>query len=185
MEKVGLGEGDVQFVSVPVQNVSSALEKGQIFAGHIYDPFLDDAIKKGFKILSTSADVPGIITGGLAFHSDLVNQKPQDIQNIIKSMDEAKKDYDKNKEQDINIMSQKTGFSIDKIREGLDKDKLLDLSYNIKNSFNKNLNDTTSLYKLGNDIEKFYAERGVISNYINIEDLLDPDFINALIKVSS
>ena len=34
LEKVGLGEGDVQFVNVPVQNVTSALQKGQIFAGH-------------------------------------------------------------------------------------------------------------------------------------------------------
>jgi len=182
LEKVGLGEGDVQFVNVPVQNVTSALQKGQIFAGHTFDPFVDDATKRGYKILSTSADVPGIITGALVFHSDLVQQRPQDIQNIIKSMDEAKKDYDKNKEQDIEIMSQKTGFSKDNIMQGLNKDQLLDLSFNVQKSFNRNLNQTTSLYKLGNEIEKFYAERGVISNYINIDELLDADFVNALIK---
>ena len=54
LEKVGLSEGDVQFVDVPVQNVTSALQKGQIFAGHTYEPFISDAVKKGFKILFTA-----------------------------------------------------------------------------------------------------------------------------------
>lgn len=46
----------------------------------------------------------------LAFHSDIVEQRPFDIQNIIKSSIEAKVDYDKNKDQDISIMSQKSGL---------------------------------------------------------------------------
>jgi ABC-type nitrate/sulfonate/bicarbonate transport system substrate-binding protein len=34
LEKAGLTEGDVEFVNMPVQNVSTALEKGEIYAGH-------------------------------------------------------------------------------------------------------------------------------------------------------
>jgi NitT/TauT family transport system substrate-binding protein len=182
IEKVGLTEGDVQFADIPVQNVTTALQKGQIFAGHIYAPFISDAIKKGFKILSTGADVPGVITTVLSFHSDIVQQRPQDIQNIVKSMIEAEEDFDKNKEQDISIMALKSGLSKDKIIEGINKANLLDLEYNIKNSMNKNSNQTTSLYVSGNDVAKFYAERGVISEYPNIDDLVDPQFVNALVK---
>jgi NitT/TauT family transport system substrate-binding protein len=47
---------------------------------------------------------------------------------------------------------------------------------------NKNSNQTTSLYVSGNDVAKFYAERGVISEYPNIDDLVDPQFVNALVK---
>jgi NitT/TauT family transport system substrate-binding protein len=182
IEKIGLTEGDVQFADISVQNVSTALQKGQIFAGHLYEPFITDAIKKGFKILSTGADVPGIITTVLSFHSDIVQQRPQDIQNIVKSMIEAEEDFDKNKETDISIMALKSGLSKDKIIEGINKANLLDLDYNIKNSMNKNSNQTTSLYVSGNDVAKFYAERGVISEYPNIDDLVDPQFVNALIK---
>ena len=67
----------------------------------------------------------------------------------------------------------------------MDKAILLDLNYNIKNSFNKTSNQATSLYKTGNDIERFYAERGVISDYFNIDDLLDPQFVNAVITETS
>jgi NitT/TauT family transport system substrate-binding protein len=182
LEKAGLTEGYVQFVDVPVQNISEQLQKGNIFAGHVYTPFISDATKKGFKILSTGADVSGTITNVLAFHSDIVQQRPQDIQNIVKSMIEAKADYDKNKEQDISIISLKSGLSKDQIVEGINNVKLLDLKYNIQNSMNKTSTNTTSLYVSGKDIVKFYVERGVISEYPNINDLIDPQFVDALLK---
>jgi NitT/TauT family transport system substrate-binding protein len=182
LEKAGLTEGDAEFVDVPVQNISEELQKGNIFAGHTFDPFADDAIKKGFKVLSTGADVPGTITSVLAFHSDIVQQRPQDIQNIVKSMIEAKQDYDNNKEHDISIMSLKSGLSKDKIIEGINNVKLLDLNYNIQNSMNRTSNSTTSLFASGKDIAKFYTDRGVISEYPNIEDLVDSQFVNSLVK---
>jgi NitT/TauT family transport system substrate-binding protein len=46
LEKVGLGEGDVQFVNVAGPNTSSALDTGEIDAGHTYSPFLEEATSK-------------------------------------------------------------------------------------------------------------------------------------------
>ena len=182
LEKVGLSEGDVQFVDIPAQNVTSALQKGQIFAGTTYTPFISDALKKGFKVLFFAGNIPGTMTDVLAFHSDIVQQRPLDIQNIVKSIIEAKADYNKNKEQDISIMSLKSGLSKDKIVEGINSDKLLDLEYNNQNSMNRSSVNVTSLYVSGKDIAKFYSERGVISESPSIDDLIDPQFVNALDK---
>jgi len=182
LEKIGLNEGDVGFVNVPAQNVTSALQKGKIFAGATYEPFVSDAVKKGFKVLYFVGNIPGTLTDVLAFHSDIVQQRPQDIQNIVKSLIEAKADYDNNKEQDIAIMALKSGLSKEQILEGIDNVHVLDLNYNLLHSMNKNSNQTTSLYISGNDIGKFYAERGVISEYPNVDELIDPQFVNALIK---
>ena len=185
LENAGLEEGDVQFVNVPAQNTSQALQKDQIFAGHTYAPFLSNALKKGYKILSTGATIPGIITNVMAFHSSIVEQRPQDIQNIIRSMDEAKADYDKNKDQDIAIMSLKSGLSKAAIIEGMENAKIFDLNYNHQTSMNKNSNQTSSLYVSGNYIAKFYAERGVISEYPNIDEIVDSKFVDALLKGNS
>jgi NitT/TauT family transport system substrate-binding protein len=182
LEKVGLSEGDVEFVDVPAQNVTSALQKGEIFAGTTYTPFIYDALEKGFKVLFFAGNIRGTITDVMAFHSDIVQQRPQDIQNIVKSIIEAKADFDKNKEQDISIMSLKSGFSKEQIAEGIDNVKLLDLNYNIQKSMNKSSTNATSLYVSGNDIAKFYAERGVISEYPNIDDMVDPQFVVALFE---
>jgi NitT/TauT family transport system substrate-binding protein len=185
LENAGLEEGDVQFVNVPAQNTTQALQKDQIFAGHTYAPFLSDALKKGYKILSTGATIPGIITNVMAFHSSIVEQRPQDLQNIIRSMDEAKADYDKNKGQDVAIMSLKSGLSKAEIIEGMENAKIFDLNYNHQTSMNKNLNQTSSLYISGNYIAKFYAERGVISEYPNIDEIVDSKFVDALLKDNS
>jgi NitT/TauT family transport system substrate-binding protein len=182
LEKVGLNEGDVEFVIVPVQNVSEAIQKGQIIAGYTHDPFIEDATKNGVKVLSSAADVPGLITTVLAFHSDIVEQRPSDIQNIILSLIEAKVDYDKNKDQDISIMSQKSGLGKSEIIQGLKNAHLLDLTYNHQNSMDRNSNQSTSLYKTGNDIVKFYAQRGIISEYPNINDLVYPQFVTRLVE---
>ena len=172
----------MEFVDVPAQSVTSALQNGQIFAGATYEPFVSDAVENGFKILYFAGNIPGTLTDVLAFHSNIVQQRPQDIQNIVKSMIEAKADYDKNKEQDISIMASKSGLSKDQIIEGINNAKLWDLNYNNQNSMNRTSTNTTSLYVSGNYFAKFYSERGVISEYPNIDDLVDAQFITALFK---
>ena len=181
LEKVGLDEGDVEFVNIRGPNISDALKKSEISAGHIYDPYMSDTLKDGFKILSTGAIVPGVMTTVLVFHSDIVDQRPMDIQNIIKSLIEAKEDYDKNKEQDIEIMSVNTGINKTEIINGMDAAKLLDVDYNTQFSMNKELNTTASLFNSGNSIAKFFAERGVISEYPNLEYIIEPKFVNELL----
>jgi NitT/TauT family transport system substrate-binding protein len=54
------------------------------------------------------------------------------------------------------------------------------LNYNIQNSMNKRLNQTISLYVSSDYIAKFYAERGVISEYPNIDDIVEPKFVTTL-----
>ena len=181
LENVGLSEGDVEFVNILGQNIPEALVNNEIVAGHVYEPFVIEGVKKGFKVLSTGADIPGIITNVLAFHSEIVEQRPIDIQNIIKSLIEAKEDYDKNPGQGVEIMSSRSGLSKDLIVEGLNNVKFTDLDYNDRFSMNKGLNETLSLYSSGNSIAKFYAERGVISEYPNIEDIIEPKFVNELL----
>ncbi len=185
LENVGLAEADVEFVNILGQNIPEALVNNEIVAGHVYEPFIIEGVKKGLKILSTGADIPGIITNVLVFHSDIAEQRPMDIQNIIKSLIEAKEDYDKNSEQDIEIMSSKSGLSKNLIVEGLNNVKFTDLDYNTQFSMNKGLNDTLSLYYSGNSIADFYAERGVISEYPVIENIVEPKFVNELLMQNS
>ena len=89
LELSGLKEGDVEFVNVPAQNVTRALEHGDIESGHSYQPYTTEALKKGYKTLFTAGTVPGLITDVLVFRSSIVEQRPKDIEAIIKSIVEA------------------------------------------------------------------------------------------------
>lgn len=180
LENIGLSESDVEFENILGKDIPDAVVSGQIVAGHVYEPFITEGIKKNLNVLSTGADVPGTITNVLVFHSEIVEQRFQEVMNIIKSLIEAKEDFDRNAAEDIEIMSAKSGLNKTLIEEGLNNVKFLDLDYNSQFSMNNKLNETLSLYDSGNSIGKFYAERGVISEYPDIENIVDPRFVKDL-----
>lgn len=182
LEKVGLEEGDVEFVNIPSQNLVQALDNGTVYAGHIYEPFSSVATSKGYNILSTGADIPGTITNVLAIHSETSNIYTDQIELLIESFVDAKEYYEKNKEDALSIMSSNSGIDSSAIERALKSVILLDLQYNNNKSFNRTLNDTSSLFFSGNNISHFFAERGVISNYPNLEELIEERFVDFLLQ---
>jgi NitT/TauT family transport system substrate-binding protein len=182
LEKAGLNEGDVEFVDVPAQNVTQALEKGEIVAGHTYEPYTSEALKKGYKILFTAGSIPGIINTVLAFRSDVVEQRPSDIQAIVKSLVESEDYYTNNKADALKIMSLKSGIGESDIVSGFDGIRILYLSDNINTAMNSKSNDTASLYVTGNEISTFFVNRGQISDVPDIAKIIDPGFAVVLFK---
>jgi NitT/TauT family transport system substrate-binding protein len=182
LEKAGLNEGDVEFVDVPAQNVTRALEKGEIIAGHTYEPYTLEALKKGYKILFTAGSIPGLLNTVLAFRSDVVEQRPHDIQAIVKSLVEAEHYYMSNRTDALKIMSLKSGISESDIVAGFDGIRILSLSDNVNTAMNSKSNDTTSLYVTGNEIANFFVNRGQMSDLPDIAKIIDPVFAEVLFK---
>jgi len=180
LEKVGLGEGDVGIAPVAAQNVTQELEKGTIVAGHIYRPYTTEALKKGYKILFAAGTIPGVITDVLAFRSDIVEQRPQEIQGIIKSIIEAQTYYENNKEESLKIMSNKSGIGEQEIKNGLDSVTLPSLKENVFDLMDSKSNKPTSLYTSGKYITEFFLNRGQMDGYPDFSQIVDSDFVNAL-----
>ena len=178
LELSGLKEGDVEFVNVPAQNVTRALEQGDIESGHSYQPYTTEALKKGYKALFTAGTVPGLITDVLVFRSSIVEQRPKDIEAIIKSIVEAQEYYVNNKADAIKIMSMKSGIGENEIMNGLDSVALPSLKENINIALNSSINETTSLYGSGKEITEFYTNRGQISQYPDLNQIIDSTFAN-------
>ena len=176
LEKVGLREGDVEFVNIPAQNVTLELEKGTIVAGHTHLPYTT----KGYKILFTAGEIPGVITDVLAFRSLIIEQRPQEIQAIIKSIIEAQSYYQNNKEESLKIMSSKSGVGVQEIKNGLDSVTLPSLKENFVNVMNNKSNEPTSLYSSGKYISEFFVNKGQISEYPDLNQIVDPSFAKAL-----
>jgi NitT/TauT family transport system substrate-binding protein len=174
LEKVGLGEGDVEIASVPVQNVTQQLEDGRI------DAIIFNNLKKGYQILFAAGSIPGTITDVLVFRSDVIQQRPQDIQAVIKSIIEAQSYYEAHKPESLKIMSSKSGISEQGIKNGLDSVTLPSLKENFVNVMNNKSHEPTSLYSSGKYISEFFLNRGQISDYPDYKQIIDPDFVNAL-----
>lgn len=80
-------------------------------------------------------------------------------------------------------MSTKSGISESDIVSGFDGIRMLSLSDNINTALNSKSNQTASSYVTGNEISKFFVNRGQISDLPNIVELIDLTFAEVLFKV--
>ncbi len=128
----------------------------------------------------TAGQLPGLITTVLAFRSNIVDQRPQDVQAVLSSFIEAEQYYDSHREDALNIMSSKSGVSTQDIIQNLDEIKVNSLKENSLLAMNNKSNETTSLYALGNSMAGFFVDRELMDQYPNFTKLIQPKFVTAL-----
>ncbi|NDB32947.1 MAG: hypothetical protein EB150_07360 [Nitrososphaeria archaeon] len=177
LEKSGLSENDVNFAVIPAHEVLSALENGQIDAGHTWEPTKSDAVKKGYMVLFSGGQIPGTITSTLVFNSKIIEERPDDIMAIVKSMIAAQEYRDLNWKESMIIMADAEGLLASDIESGFDGMNSLDLKENLYAFTNSN--STESLYNSGNFIIEHYKKNGK-TNIPPIDDIIEPRFINKL-----
>ena len=174
----GLDESTVRFKMVPAQEVLTALEQGRIDAGHTWQPTTSKALAKGYKILSTAGDIPGIITDVLAFSAKVIEQRPKDIQAVVKSMLEALAFVTAHKAEAVAIMAKAEGMSREEMASGLSGVFHLDLPGNIAAMTRSQ--SPTSLYGSGEFIVRFLLSRGQLNHTLDLDQVIDARFVKAL-----
>jgi len=179
LEKAEIKESDVQFQDVPGTDVLNAMEAGKIDGGHTWEPVTSQALNKGYKILCKASDTPGIITDVLAFNAKIVEERPDDVQRVVKSLLEAKDFLNSNKDEAIDIMAKAEGLDRAEIERGLKSDvHMLDLNENIEAM--KKSPEAATLYASLKVITDFYVKRGLISEAQVTEGIIEPKFIEGI-----
>ena len=178
LEEHGLDESMVFFDVVPPSDVLTALESGQIDAGHTWEPITSRALAKGYKILSQAGDIPGIITDILSFNAQVIEQRPQDIQAVVKSLLEAHAFVIAHKEESMTIMAEAEGMSKEEMSSGFDGVSHLNITNNI-NSMSRS-KATFSLYGSGEFIIQYLLRRGQLRQIPNLDEMIDARFVKAL-----
>jgi len=176
LENAGLKESDAQFENIPAQDVLTALESGEIDAGHTWEPVKSEALKKGYKIIAKASDTYGILTDVLAFNSGVIEERPVDIQAIVKSMLEARDFVYSDREEALQIMAAAEDMGKEEMSNGIMGIHQPDITDNIK-AFAKS-EEITSLYGSGQIIAKFYLERGQLSSIPDFDEIIEPNFVN-------
>ncbi|HHT9113446.1 MAG: ABC transporter substrate-binding protein [Planctomycetes bacterium] len=174
LKKAGIDETEVQFENLPAMEVLNALESGKIDAGHTWEPIKTQAIKKGYKVLITAGDIPGVIIDVLAFHEKIVEERPDDIQGIVKSLIEARDFIFSNRKEAIEIMARAEGMATEEMESGINGVHLLDLDENVEAM--KVSSKETSLYRSFDAITDFYITSGQISQKQDVSKIIEPRF---------
>lgn len=178
LEKNGLTENDVNFKIIPSQQILTSLLSGEIDAGHTWDPTKQLALDSGYEVICTAGDLPGIITDVLSFNSEIIDERPQEIQAIVQSMIDAKNYYEQNSSESIEIMADSLGISTTDLSRGYSGIHLLSYDENIQSLTGND--ETRSLRGTGEFIASYYLERGQLSQMPEFSEIIDSTILQAL-----
>ena len=174
IESYGLTESDVFFEIVLAQDVVTYLDEGRIQAGHTWEPTRTEAIEKGYSVLANAGDFPYLVTDVLVFNVNIIEERPNDIQNIVKSMLEAQEYQKSNYDESIRIMAESYNMSESSISAGLESVFMTDLSENFR-VMNPSID--SSLKDAIKEVAEFYRDRGQITYIPTFDDLVEPKFV--------
>jgi NitT/TauT family transport system substrate-binding protein len=182
LAKAGLYEKDVQFANIAAQDMVKALNSRQIDAGHTYGPAKIAGIRSGYDIIATAEDAPAIIADVLLFNSKVVDTRPEAVEAVVKSINQGKEYFDKNKENTYLLLSNFFNMSTDEVQDGFKGIQVLGLEDNIKamNSSSSQRSNFTTLYESGKIIANYLLERGQIRQIPNLDEIIDPRFVYAI-----
>jgi len=178
LEGAGILEGNFELENVAANDVLTALDNNQIDAGHTWEPTTSAAVEKGYKILGKAGDVPGVITDVLVFNKKTIEERPEAVQAIVKSMFEARDFVYSNREEALDIMSVAEDMAREEMNEGIEGVILPNLQENVDEM--KDTEEVTSLYTSGRRISDFYSSRGQLTTEPNFDEIIEPKFVNNL-----
>lgn len=178
LEAAGVKEFDVTFENVPAHQVLSRLEDGSIAAGHTWEPTKSQALKKGYTVLAAAKDVPGVIVDVLAFDTEVIRQRPQDIKAIVKALLEARDYSATHREESLGIMAKALGMNPEEMEQGLLGIHQPDLNGNVEAM--KVTDGLGSLYTSWQTALRFYFERGQLIEIPDFKNAVDPSFVSGL-----
>jgi len=182
LEINGIHESDVTIVSADNADVPDALNDGTIDAGFTWEPSLSIALADGNRILSTSADNAGIITDLLIFQTKFVEERPDDVRKIVKSLFKAVEYTIQNERESYAIMSEAFQMSAGSLRATNEGNIIPNLEES-KEIFT-NLESKYSLHKNIKLISDFYLEKGIIDEPINLDEIIATEIITGIDEIS-
>ncbi|MFS8047635.1 ABC transporter substrate-binding protein [Rhizobium sp. BR 314] len=162
---------DVKLQSMRAGDAGAAFAAGRLDAAATWDPWLSKAKERGGHILASSADKPGLIVDTVAFRTDVIEKRPDDIKNFIKAYFLAY-DYWKSSPDEANaIMAKALGVKDEEF-----KSSLAGLEFVSREENEKYIGSGTSLGEIKNVTQRgvgFYTKAGLLKEALDAGKVVD------------
>jgi len=169
LANAGLNEGEYQTANLNTLKVLAALEKGQIDAGHTWEPITSQALQKGYKILGKAGDIPGLVVDVLSFRSHLIQTRATEIQAMVNALLTARNFISTYPDQAVAIIAKAEGLSKKEVKLGLQGIRQLDLTEN-----RAAMQQGGLLFKSGQRAINFYLRMGQLLTPPNLTTFINP-----------
>jgi NitT/TauT family transport system substrate-binding protein len=179
LEDYGLTEADVSFVNVDAENVPDALRDGRIDAGHVWEPYLSQALAEDAQLLFSSADTPGLIADVLVFQARVLEERPEDVRRVLRGWQMALDFWQSNPDEANTILAEITGTPKDEIDQARAGVNYFTLSDNVE-VFTPS-SSPTSIHTSAQANSDFFLAHSVIKTEPDPKDFLVSSFVNELV----
>ena len=173
LKQYNLTTDDVSLVKFDALEIPEGLASNEIQAGHTWEPFLSEAIKKGARPLFTSKQTPGLIIDLVAFRNEVIRDRPESIRGFVKGWLQAVNFWENNLQAGNEIIAKKLNIPLETI--SLDGINLTDLQENqqfLKADSPNSIYDTAKIYA------DFFIRSGNITRIPNIKSLFNSSFLD-------
>ena len=91
LEDAGMSFDDVEVVESSADKVTPMVLADRVDAGVTYEPYVSEAIAadKGVRALLTAGDYPGLITDVLVVRNDVLDERPDEVREVLGAWDDA------------------------------------------------------------------------------------------------
>ncbi|MGE0107996.1 MAG: ABC transporter substrate-binding protein [Thiomonas sp.] len=182
--KNGMGEKDVQSISMTPEQVPAAMASGGIPIGVTYEPSLSQIVAMGggkkFHVVFSSKDAPGLITDVLVYDKAYIQKHPTEVKATIEAYLEGLAYMKSHPEESEAIIGKAMGISAKEVKEQMSGVFNIPLQGMVK-SFARST-ETTSFYGSGPVIGKVLMGKKQITSVPPIDSTFDDSFVMALSK---
>lgn len=168
----GLSRADLTLVDVAPEIVLGQMPEN-IQGGYTWEPFLSRAMEQGYRLLFTTADLPGMIPDVVAFHESALRDRRRDVQGFVDAWFEAVDWWRAHPAEGGRIIAKATGLRPEEIT--LEGCRLYDRAANRK-AFTPG-GDTASLHYTGRRQIEFFTSMGDVSAAPDLDQTLYGGFV--------
>ncbi|NPV75704.1 MAG: ABC transporter substrate-binding protein [Anaerolineae bacterium] len=173
LAKYHLSENDVELVPVRGEKVVEAVLGGEIDAGHTWGVHIEEATYQGLKLLFTSSEYPGLLVDSLVVHSKSLTEGMERWEAFVTAHDWTIEWWQKNPQKGVDLLAEITGFPPSKISSMMEGVTLY-TRQTANPLFDKMADSPPALFASGRLFNRFFIEKGVLSDSVNLEEILQP-----------
>lgn len=175
LKDAGLSEKDITIQNMTAGDAGAAFVAGKVDAAVTWEPWLSKGKDKG-KVLVSTKEYPNIIIDSVSFRADIVEKYPDAMESFVKAMGQAMDYWKNNAQESEEIMAKGLGIDIKEFQATIPDLKFYDLTYN--KEFFGTPEKKGPIYDTTQKAIDFYNELKVIDTVPEIEDIIDPTFVN-------
>lgn len=178
LEKEGLSRKDVEIVPLETGAAAAAFAAGKADAVGAFPPFWSVALtREGSKELITSSDFPGAIPDLLVMSQRIIDERPEDVQAIVKTWFDVLSFMEKNPERADEIMAKRADISTEELQSLKKGTQMFSIEDNLKAfSEGEGMQHMPSAAK---EMADFMVKVDLIPAAPDLTSVLDDQFVKA------